>query len=249
MPDYAFTWMMVFLRALGIILLMPEFAGYTPPVMVRVGFTAFLATLVAGILPLSHQPADLFHLLQASGGEVLLGLAMGYVCRLAFGGVEFAGRLISSEVGLSAAPAFRGPDVSSAPLASMLSALAVILFFLSGGHLAVIGAFSRSFTYAAAGSPSLSNAAAEQVAVGTAHVIELGVRIASPFIALNFLVTLAFAALGRALPRVQVYVISMSARALMGIALLAGAGTLIAQHLFGEFQTMPVRILELVASH
>ena len=155
--------------------------------------------------------------------------------------------LMSSEVGLSAAPEFHGPDLSSAPLASMLSALAVVLFFLVGGHLAVIGAFARSFYFAGPGHPAVSHGAIEQLVVGTGHVIELGVRIASPFIAMNFLVTLAFSALGRTLPRMQVYIISLPARSVIGLALLGGAGTLIARHLFAEFQGMPVRLLEFVA--
>jgi len=45
----------------------------------------------------------------------------------------------------------------------------------------------------------------------------------------------------------QVYIISLSARSLIGLALVAGAGTLIARHLFVEFQVMPFRLLELVA--
>lgn len=247
MSDILFTWLMVFLRGTGVVLLMPEFAGYTPPVMLRVGFTAFLATLVTSIVPLGHVPADIWRLALAAGGEVVLGLALGFVCHLAFAGVDFAGRLISSEVGLSVAPGFNGPDISSAPLASMLSTLAVVLFFLVGGHLAVIGSFARSFEFAAAGHPAVGSHAPEAIAVGTARVIELGLRIASPFIALNFLVTLAFSALGRTLPRMQVYVISLPARALMGLALLASAGTLIARHLFAEFQGLPTQILELVA--
>ena len=248
MPDYPYTWIMVFLRAMGVALLLPEFAGYTPPVTLRVGFTAFLATVVAGIVPQGHVPADLWHLGFAAGGEVLLGLALGFICRLAFAGVDFAGRLASSEVGLSAAPEFHGPDISAAPLASLLSTFAVVLFFLVGGQLAVIGALARSFYFAAPGQPAISHAATEQVVVATSRVIELGVRIASPFIGLNFLVTLAFAALGRTLPRVQVYIVSLSARALMGLALLSGAGTLIARRLFVEFQGMPVRLVELVGA-
>lgn len=248
MADYAFTWMMVFLRAMGVVLLMPDFAGYAPPVMLRVGFTAFVATLVAGVVPLGHVPADLWHLGFSAAGEVLLGLALGFVCRFAFAAVDFAGRLMSSEVGLSAAPEFHGPDISSAPLASMLSAFAGIMFFLVGGQLAVIGALVRSFDFAHPGHPAIGHAATEDIVVGTARVIELGVRIASPFIGLNFLLTLAFAALGRTLPRMPVFVISLSARALMGMALLASAGTLIARHLFSAFQDMPVRLLELVAA-
>jgi flagellar biosynthetic protein FliR len=247
MADYAFTWMMVFLRGMGIVLLMPDFAGYSPPVMLRVGFNAFLATLVGGVVPQGHVPPDLLHLGLSAGGETLLGLALGYVCRLVFGAVDFAGRLMSSEVGLAAAPEFHGPDLSTAPLAGMVSAFAAILFFLVGGQLAVVGALVRSFDFAHPGSPAIAHAATEEVVAATSQVIELGVRIASPFIGMNFLLTLAFAAVGRTLPRMPVFVLSLSARALMGMALLASAGTLIARHLFTAFQELPVHLLELVA--
>jgi flagellar biosynthetic protein FliR len=247
MVDYAFTWMMVFLRGMGVVLLMPAFAGYSPPVMLRVGFNAFLATLVAGVVPLGHVPSDLWHLGGAAAGETLLGLALGYICSLVFGAVDFAGRLMSSEVGLSAAPEFHGPDISSAPLASLITAFAGILFFLVGGQLAVVGAVVRSFDFAAPGHPAIGRGGTEEIVVATARVIELGVRMAAPFIGLNFLLTLAFAAIGRTLPRMPVFVVSLSARALLGLGLLASAGTLIARHLFSAFQDLPVRLLELVA--
>ena len=219
------------------------------PVMVRVGLTAFIATLIAGLVPPARIPLDLPALGVAGGSEIILGLVLGFVGRCTFAGVDFAGRLISSEVGFSAPPGLGGPNPASEPLAAFLSTLAVVMFFLFGGHLSALGAFARSFALVPPGQPALAPGADEAMILMTARVIELGLRIATPFIAFNFLVTLAFSVLGRAIPRMQVFVISASVKTMGGLALLATGGALIGHHLYGEFAVLPEKMLSLVAGH
>ena len=74
----------------------------------------------------------------------------------------------------------------------------------------------------------------------------LGLRIAAPFVAMNFLVMLSFAALTRAVPKINVFILSYSARVFAGIALLTGAGTLFARYLAIEFGNMPSTVLEVL---
>jgi flagellar biosynthetic protein FliR len=247
--DYLLTWMFVFLRGLGLLLQLPVLAGRPLPVTVRLGLGVCLATLLAGVIPAATVPASLPALGFMAGGEVVLGLVLGFIARMAFAAVEMAGRMISSEIGLAATPGLGVPEPATEPLASLLSSLALVLFFLFGGHHALLEAYARSFQLARAGQAALNPAAAEVLIQGCGHVIELGLRIAAPFIAMNFLVTLAFSALGRMVPKMNVFILSFSVRALAGLALLGVSGGLVARYLFVEFADAPVTMLRVLQRH
>lgn len=245
--DLLFAWLMVFLRALGLILLFPTLAGRPLPVMMRAALAMCLATLLYTLVPhVRTMPSFAGDLILSAASEVVLGLVMGWVGRLIFAAVEMAGRIISQEIGLTAIPGIDAPQPAQEPVATLLVTFSGVLFFAAGGHLGALAAFARSFDFAAAGAAAFGVDAPERLVTASARVMELGVRIAAPFIAMNFLVTLAFAVLGRAVPRMQVFVVSYSLRSLAGFALLAGSGGLLTRYLWPEFYALPLRLLELL---
>lgn len=245
--DLLLCWLMVGLRALGLIMLLPTLGGQPLPIGIRVALAIGLATVLYGLVPhIAQLPPDVMGLMLAVGREVVLGLAMGFVGRMIFAAVEMGGRLITQAAGLGGIPGVDTPRPSQEPLASALSMLAGVLFFLSGAHLGALAAFARSFDFAPAGAAAFGPASAELLVQSTSHVIELGFRIAAPFIAMDFLVNLAFSVLGRAVPRMNIFIVSFSLRSLVALGLLATSGTLLARYLWIEFDQLPVRMLELL---
>jgi len=243
---YLYAWVMVVLRSLGIILQLPMIAGHPLPIMVRLGICVALATLLAGLIAVADVPPTLWGLIAAAAFEVMLGLAMGFVIRVTFGSVEMAGRIISSEIGLTATPGLGAPEPAQEPIAALMSTLAIVLFFMFGAHEGLLVALARSFQVCPAGAATFAGTAGSSFVSDTGRMIELGVRIAAPFIAMNFLVNFAFSVLGKAVPKMNVFIVSFSARALFGLGLLSTAGALVARYMYLEFGDLPMRMLEVV---
>lgn len=243
---YLYAWVMIVLRSIGIVLQLPVVAGHPLPITVRVGICVALATLLAGLIPVAPVPSELWGLITGAAFEVVLGLGIGFVIRTTFGAVEMAGRVISSEIGLTATPGMGAPEPSQEPVASLMSTLAIVLFFLFGAHHGVLLALSKSFQICPAGGAGFAASAGGELIADTTRLIELGVRISAPFIAMNFLVNFAFSVLGKAVPRMNVFIVSFSARALFGLALLSTGGALLARYMYVEFGDLPLRMLDIV---
>lgn len=237
------------MRAVGVVVQLPVLADRPLPMTVKLGLCLGLASLLAGIVPSAEVPLSLWDLCWAVAGEGLLGFALGFVSRMVFSAVEMAGRIIAVEIGLTATPGMGAPDPTHEPIAALLSTLAIVLFFLLGGHQMLLTAFARSFSLAPPGHPMLSATAIEGVIRATAHVLELGLRIAAPFIALNFLVNLAFSVLGRAVPKLNVFMLSFPMRSFLGLGLLGAGASLLARYMYVEFGEQPVRMLQLLPLH
>lgn len=241
---FIIAWLLIGIRATAFLMLMPGLTGQPMPVMLRLALAMTVATLIAPLIPVPAQvPASLLGLIGAVAAEVLVGLLMGFVGRMALFATEMGGRIIATEIGLTSAPGIESPTASSEPFPAFLHRFAVVLYFGVGAHLLAIGTFTRSFHFAPPGLAGLNSAAVDQLIIITAKMFAVGVQLAGPFIALNFLLTLAFGLLGRSVSKVNVFMLSMGARSLLGLALLGSAATLFARFLLAAFSRLPSDML------
>ena len=248
MVESALGWVMISLRAGGLLFMVPTVGDKPLPPTVKVAFALSLATLLTPLVPVdSRGLAGWGPLVLAVVGEMTLGFALGWVGKFVFASVEMAGRVITNEIGLGGTPGMSAPRPDQEPLAATMMFIAGLLFFGFGAHHQVMAAFARTFDLMPAGSGRLGPMSPELMIQGTARVIELGLRMAAPFIALNFLVTMAFSILSKAVPKMNVFILSFPLRLLGGLMLFAGFGMLLARYLSVEFDRLPELLIELSA--
>jgi len=240
------AWVLISLRSLGVIAALPTPGGGTLPTRMRVALSMILAVLLVGVVPLpvALQGADWIQLAMAAVSEVLLGFAMGLVVRAALSVTALGGRLIANEIGLNSPPGYDVPVPAQEPLPAFVTAFAGVLFFGMGVHLDVLAAFARSFEFSPLGTYTVTAVALERLINVTAHILAVGLRIAAPFIALSFIINLAFSILGKAVPRMNVFIASVSVRLWAGLLLLSGFGALLLRNLDPLWQALPWDILE-----
>lgn len=214
---------LVFARVGGLVMTAPIFGAGAVPLRVRVLLAAALTLLVAPVLwqgPVARidGPMQYFVLL---GGEAIVGACLGLGVLLLVHGMTMAGALISHAGGLSMAETFDPALEEDLPQYSRLLLLtAVCVFFLLGGHRALLAGLLDTFRTIPPGSGALPDSLAEGFSALAVQSFSLGIRAAAPALTALLLATLVLGLIGRTLPQLNVLAVGFGLNALLAFAAL-----------------------------
>jgi len=169
--------------------------------------------------------------------------------RMVFFAVELAGYLISYEIGLMASNSIN-PLLGStdATLSSLFYYFSLLIFFIVGIHHEVIKAFTLSFELLPIGTFFLQANPMVEYVSEVSNVFVLGVLMAAPFIALNFIVNVSFAVLGKAVPKMNVFITSFSVRIIAGLVLLVSSILLFSSYVIEHSRRSVKVMLDIIQS-
>ncbi|MEQ1853032.1 MAG: flagellar biosynthetic protein FliR [Chthoniobacteraceae bacterium] len=243
-----YLWMMAFIRAGGVMAMIPLFSGRNVPIPVRLAIAALLALVgMQAMREAPLPPIDVVTLVLAAAHELVIGLLMGVGVRLIFFALETAGQIIANEMGLSVSAQIDPMSQSSTtPVGIALTLFGTLLFLLSGAHHAVFAAFARSFALMAPGVASFDRSVGEVFVRSTGSIFLLAVQMAAPLMAMNFVVTLTFAILSKAAPGVNAFAESFPVRIAAGLTMLALGFGLTAQLVLSGLRNAPELMLRLI---
>ena len=241
-------WMLGFLRASALMVVFPVFSSQNMPVRMRLALAGVLAILVnPWINYAAPENLSLIGLVGLFGVEIMVGLAMGFICRMVFFCVQLAGSIIAFQMGLQMSSALNPDTQSNTETPGLiLYYLAALLFLTLDLHHWMLAGFVESYSVLPVGGAGLSTALMDEGIKHSARLFVAAVQMSAPMIAVSFLVTYIFALLGRTVPQMNVFTESFAARSMAGLLVFGVTIQLTAQHIINYLRNMPQDLANIV---
>lgn len=226
-------WLFVMTRIGAAMLAAPIFGASTVPVQVRVVATGAVAAFVCAWTDVAAPPA----LLSINGmlwvaGEVLVGLALGFVLQLCFAAPVIAAEVIGGGMGMNMAATVDPNTGTHSPVIGQYFTVVLTLIFLAvGAHLQFIDLVVKSYATFPPGQTWFSPERMEGIAGFASTMFVTAVAIALPVTLILLIVQLVAGVLSRSAPALNLFALGLPASVLAGIAALIISAPLLTDQL------------------
>jgi flagellar biosynthetic protein FliR len=183
--------------------------------------------------------------------ESLIGFFIGFIGRAFLGIIDFAGNIISMQMGLSNAVLFNPLMNAQTPItSSFLMVAAVTLVFVSDFHHIILmhlvksyELFPPTFSLLAFGSGDVVQSLIKLIS----YTLLFGVQLSLPFLIVGIVFQFLLGLMNRLIPNLQIFMIMLPFQILWGLFLLLTLVGLMLQHFMSAFsdfyQHFPLRLI------
>lgn len=225
-----FGFLLVLCRVSGIFTFNPIFSRNNVPNRIKAAMSVAFGVVMlnylggAAAVPEIENVIDLVMIVVR---ELFVGVVFGFFTNLLMTVMTYAGEIIDTEVGLGMAKAYDpGTGVTMPVFANFYYYLFIIYFFITDGHLSYIKLFSMSYDTIPLGYDFTQTTIdlTYVLVMYMGNVFTLGVKFALPLIAAEMIVEVCIGIIMKAIPNIQVAVINVQLKLVLGfIVLLAAA--------------------------
>ncbi|MCJ7615174.1 MAG: flagellar type III secretion system protein FliR [Desulfobacterales bacterium] len=217
---------LIFLRVSAIIMFIPIFDSRNIPVLFKAGLAFSISILLFPILKLDNIPFITSAIPFGIGvtGEILLGVIIGLSVSLIFAGIQLAGQLAGFQMGLAIANVM--DPVTSAQvsvIAQLNNLLALLIFLTINAHHLFLRAIAESFRLVPPFDFQFSNSLVEHLISISGNMFIIAIKVGSPVIVALLLTSAAFGLISRTVPQMNVFLVAMPLKIVVGLLFLAFA--------------------------
>ncbi len=215
--------LLLFLRVSGMMLSSPIFGRKNIPAAIKISYSLALAYFFFTVLPepTKIQYGSVFAFTLLCTKEIFVGLIMGYLLTLFFSVAFVAGQLMDMQMGFGMANVFDHQSNASIPMLGNLLNVAMMLVFISAdGFERLISLLNLAFLHIPVGAVTLSSGIAWSIAELFCEAFVLGLRMALPVMISGLLGEAAMGVLVRTVPQMNVFVIGLPLKVILGFVVL-----------------------------
>lgn len=215
-------WSLIMMRVSGFILVNPIFGRRGIPGIVKAGLvmvlSLFLITLPSQEIIVIGSLTEYIVLLLK---EFVLGYIVGFVVSLFQYVIVLAGGIIDFQMGLSMATIYDAQSNSSLALsATMLNIAFMLLFFAIDGHIALFRLLIDLREIVPYGKMAFHIETGSQILKLFAQCTLLGVQLAFPIIALEFIGEAGVGILMKTIPQINIFAVNIQMKIFIGLIAL-----------------------------
>ena len=214
---------LILLRVGAIIILLPVLGHQLIPAPIKVGLIVLLSLLIFPLVQdqVATIPVNPLVFATIAMQVILIAGALALFAQLIFTAAQFAGQLMSFQMGMTVANAFDPVTRSQQSILSQLAmTLAMLLWIVVGAHHMFIHALIDSFTlfliHQTWHLPALLD-----LTDAAARMFILSLKIAAPIMLLLTFIYIALGLLARAVPQIQVFFVSFPLTVGLGLLTFA----------------------------
>ncbi|OQW65459.1 MAG: flagellar biosynthetic protein FliR [Nitrospira sp. ST-bin5] len=233
----------------GLLAALPVFSGRTIPVKVKLGLVLTLSLMLAPSIPMPTVSLDPVLLVGGMLSEMAIGVTIGLAVRLMFGALEVAGELLGIQMGFGAVHLFDPTTSHQTPMiAQFFTMLASLIFLSLNAHLFAMATIIHSYEAIPAFGAHLSSHLGEEILLLSQRMFTIGMKLAAPVLITILLINVLMALLGRAVPQVQVFVLSFPITIAGGLLVLSLGMPFTVSLIGSEFEQLQLTIEALLRS-
>jgi flagellar biosynthesis protein FliR len=233
----------------GILAALPVFSGRTIPAKVKLGLVLVLSLMLAPVIPLPTLSLDPMVLAGGLLSEMTIGVTIGLAVRLVFGALEVAGELLGIQMGFGAVHLFDPTTSHQTPMvAQLLTMLASLVFLSLNAHLFAMATIIQSYEAIPAFGAHLSSHLGEEILMLSQRMFTIGLKLAAPVLITILLINVLLALLGRAVPQVNVFILSFPVTIAGGLIVLSLGMPFTVSLIGSQFEELQLTIEALLRS-
>ena len=222
---YFASFLLVLLRG-GVFLAMTPFYGSrTVPAQFKIGFVLALAVVLA---PVVDAPVGADGIAVLLVREVVLGVALGFIARFVFFGVETGAHVISTAMALGSPAVFNPEFGQSTEVARFYALLAMLVFLVTDAHHDLLYVFVDSYRWVPGGGVDVR--ALGSVVVGVAaRMFILALKVSAPVVVMMLVTNLVLGFIYRLAPQINIFFVGFPLYIAVGLLVMTvGVGVVVA---------------------